>query len=43
MEDAQGTYNHKEEVKGMNISLGNEEIDSNGHKGMVEPVELIKP
>jgi hypothetical protein len=25
MEDAQGTHSHEEEVKGLNVSLGNEE------------------
>jgi hypothetical protein len=33
MEDAQGSYNHEDEVKGMNISLAKEETKLNGHRG----------
>jgi len=33
MEDGQGVYSHGDEVKGMNISLGNEETKTSGHRG----------
>jgi hypothetical protein len=42
MDDAQGSYNHGDEIRGLNISLGNAEIESNGHRSRVEPVELMK-
>lgn len=42
MEDAHGTHSHEEEVWGLNISLGNEEIESNGHRSRSKPVELIE-
>jgi hypothetical protein len=42
MEDAQGTHSHEEEVMGINIILGNEEIQSNCHKSRVELVELVE-
>lgn len=31
MENAQESYNHEEEVRYMDISMGNSKIDSNGH------------
>jgi hypothetical protein len=37
MEDAQGSYNHEEEVKGLHVSMGNVETESNGHRRRVEP------
>jgi hypothetical protein len=37
MEDAQGYYNHDEEVIGMHIILGNVETKSNGRRGRREP------
>jgi hypothetical protein len=39
MEDFQGSYNH-EEVIGIHVSMGNEDIESNGHKSRVETVEM---
>jgi hypothetical protein len=41
MEDAQWSYNH-EEVKALNISMGNEEIESSGHIDNIEPLELVE-
>jgi hypothetical protein len=32
MYDAQGSYNHGDEIRGLNISLGNAETKSNGHR-----------
>jgi hypothetical protein len=43
MEDAQGYYNYGEEVKALNISMGNEEIKSNGHRNRMNPLELVEP
>jgi hypothetical protein len=31
MEDTQGTYNQKDEIKGINIHIGIEGTNSNGH------------
>jgi hypothetical protein len=42
MEDAHGTHNHEQEVRGLNINLGNEETQSNGYRSRVEPIELVK-
>jgi hypothetical protein len=42
MEDSQGSYNHEEEVIGLHVSMGNAETESNGHRGRVEPVELVE-
>jgi len=42
MEDEHGTYNHEEAIKGMNINLGNEDIDSNGHRDGMEPLEIVE-
>jgi hypothetical protein len=36
MEDGEGAYNHDKEAKGQNISVGNAETESNGHKGRGE-------
>jgi hypothetical protein len=40
MEDAQGPYNHEEEVKGLHVSMGNVETESNGRRRKAEPMEL---
>jgi hypothetical protein len=32
MDDAQGSYIHEEEIRGLQVSTGNAEIDSNGRK-----------
>jgi hypothetical protein len=43
MEDAQRTYNHEEDVKRFYVSLGNAEIESNGHKeGKEENIYLVE-
>jgi hypothetical protein len=43
MKYAQGTYNHEEEVNGININLGNVEIESNGHReGKAKNIELVE-
>jgi hypothetical protein len=42
MKDAHGSYSHGEEVKGLNISIGNEETKSNGHRERIEPLELVE-
>ena len=41
-DDAQGSYSHGVEIIELNISLGHEEIESNGHRSIVEPIELMK-
>jgi hypothetical protein len=38
MEDAQGSYNHEEEFRGLHVSMGNAETKSNGRREE-EPVE----
>jgi len=40
MEDAQGSYIHEEEIIGLYVNMGNEDIESNGHRGRVDPIEL---
>jgi hypothetical protein len=40
MEDAQGSYNHEEEVIGLHVSMGNVETESNGRRGRQEPVTM---
>jgi hypothetical protein len=42
MEDAEGAYSHERESKGQNISVGNVETKSNGHRSRVEPTELVE-
>jgi len=42
MGDVYGTYNHKEEVKGLNINLGNEKIEFKRHRDGVQPLELVE-
>jgi hypothetical protein len=38
MDYAQGSYNHGHEIRELNINLGNEKIESNGHIRRVEPI-----
>jgi hypothetical protein len=40
MEDAQGSYNHGEEFRGLHISMGNVETESNGRRDRQEPVTM---
>jgi hypothetical protein len=41
MEDSQGSYNHEDKIKGLHISLGNANTESNGHRSKLEHVELV--
>ena len=40
MEDAQGSYSQEEEVKGLHVRVGNVETESNGRRGMWEPITM---
>jgi hypothetical protein len=40
MEDAQGSYNHEEEIRGLHTSMGNVETESNERRDMKEPVTM---
>jgi hypothetical protein len=40
MEEGEGASNHDKEAKGHNIRFGNENIESNKHKGQGEKEEL---
>jgi hypothetical protein len=40
MENAQGYYIHEEEVKGLHVSMGNDETNSNGRRCMHELVTM---
>jgi methyl coenzyme M reductase gamma subunit len=40
MEDAQGSYSHQEEIKGLHVSMENVETESNGRRGMQEYVTM---
>jgi hypothetical protein len=43
MEDAQRTYNHEYEVKGLCVSMGNAGTESNGHgEGKEERINLVE-
>jgi hypothetical protein len=40
MEDAQGSYSHGEEFRGLHVSMGNVETKSNGRRERQEPVTM---
>jgi hypothetical protein len=40
MKNAQGSYNHEEEVKGIHFNIGNYGTHSNGRRGGKEPVTM---
>jgi hypothetical protein len=40
MEYAQGYYNHEEEVRGLHVSMGNVDTESNERRGMREPINM---
>jgi hypothetical protein len=40
MEDAQGSYNHEEEVIGLHVSMDNAKIESNGRRDGQESVTM---
>jgi hypothetical protein len=40
MEDAQGYYNHEEEIIGLHVNMGNVETESNGRRDRQEPVTM---
>jgi hypothetical protein len=40
MEDEQGSYSHKEEIKGLNVSKGNAKKDSNRRRDREELVSI---
>jgi hypothetical protein len=42
MEDAQGYYNHEDEIISLSISLGNAMSKSNEHKIKVESMEMVE-
>ena len=42
MDDAQCSYSHEDEIRGLHVSMWNAETESNGHRIKVEPVELAK-
>jgi len=42
MENEHISYSHEREAKGKNISVGNDETESNGHRSIVEPSELAE-
>jgi hypothetical protein len=42
MEYGEAYYNHDKEATGQNISVGNAETESNGHKGRGEKETLIE-
>jgi hypothetical protein len=42
VDDAQGYYNHGDEIKELNINLENAEIECNGHRSKVESIELVE-
>jgi hypothetical protein len=41
MEDAQGSYSHEEEFKGLHVNMGNFETKSNGRRDKKEPIIII--
>jgi hypothetical protein len=42
MEEGEINCSSGEEVRGLNINIGNEEIESNGHRERFELVELVE-
>lgn len=42
MESGEGTFIHERKSKGHHISVENTDIQSNGHRSKVEPIELIE-
>jgi hypothetical protein len=42
MEDGQDPYSHEEEARGLNISAGDEDMESNRHIGRIGPLEMMK-
>jgi hypothetical protein len=42
MEEGEVSFSHDKEAKGKNISVGNVETESNGHKGGGEKETLIE-
>ena len=40
MENAQGSYNHEKEIRGLHVNMGNAETESNGRRGRQEPVTM---
>jgi hypothetical protein len=40
MEYAQGSYNHEEEIRGLHVSMGNVEIDSNGRRDKQKSITM---
>jgi hypothetical protein len=40
MEYSQGSYSHEEEIRGIHVSMGNVETESNGRIGSHEPVTM---
>jgi hypothetical protein len=40
MEDSQGSYSHEEDIRGLHVSMGNVEKNSNGRRGRKEPVTM---
>jgi hypothetical protein len=42
MDDAQGSYNHEDEIRGLNIILGNAKISPMDIEARVESVELVE-
>jgi len=41
MEDTQGYYDHEDVIRGLHVSMGNEETKSNGNRSRVEIKELV--
>lgn len=41
MEEKQRVYSHEMEFKCLNISLGSEEVESNGRRSIVEPIKFV--
>jgi len=42
MEDTQGSYNHEDEIRGLHVSMGNVETESNGRRSKMDHVELLE-
>ena len=42
IEEGETHYSSREEARGLNISIGNEETKSNGHRERIQSVELLE-
>jgi hypothetical protein len=40
MEDAQGSYSHEEQIRGLHVNMGNAKTELNGRRDRQDPVTM---